>query len=195
MGNCLRHESSMQWGGDDWGSPVPERFFSSSGSSRPDNKVMNIEEEELLGDDERLLTSSTTSSTEVKIKITKKQLEELLGRVDMKELSVEQVLAQLMNVSSHQYESHQRSWTPNLQSYEFGPRIRPRVTRPFKRLRRGTAIRESRLKKKEKDSVLCDNGDDDIEEFSSQEDFFRDAHPSIQYNSVRSSIAWFWGSE
>ncbi|KAJ9153780.1 hypothetical protein P3X46_027183 [Hevea brasiliensis] len=116
MGNCLRRESSMQWGGDDWGSPVPDRFFSSNGSSRLDNKIMSIEEEELLGDDKRLLTSSTTSSTEVKFKITKKQLEELLSRVDMKELSVEQVLAQLMNVSSERYESHQRSWRPNLQS-------------------------------------------------------------------------------
>ncbi|KAJ9182664.1 hypothetical protein P3X46_006633 [Hevea brasiliensis] len=119
MGNCLRRESSMQWGGEDWGSPVPDRFYSTNtrhGSSRHD-KVMYVEEEELHGDDKRLLTSSTSSSTEVKIKITKKQLEELLGRVDMKELSVKQVLAQLMiEVGSDRCESHQRSWRPNLQS-------------------------------------------------------------------------------
>lgn len=77
---------------------------------------MNVEEEELYGDNKQFL-SSTSSSTEVKFKITKKQLEELLGRIDMKELSVEQVLAQLMmSVGSDRYESHQRSWRPNLQS-------------------------------------------------------------------------------
>jgi iron uptake system EfeUOB component EfeO/EfeM len=55
------------------------------------------------------------ATTEVKIKITKKQLEELLSKVDMRELRVEQVLAQLMN-HSNGYESLQRSWRPALQS-------------------------------------------------------------------------------
>ncbi|CAL0307402.1 unnamed protein product [Lupinus luteus] len=36
--------------------------------------------------------TTTTTTTEVKIKITKKQLEELLVKMDMKELRVEQVL-------------------------------------------------------------------------------------------------------
>lgn len=56
-----------------------------------------------------------SGTTEVKIKITKKQLEELLGKMDVKELSVQQVLAQLINVS-HSYETHHRSWRPALQS-------------------------------------------------------------------------------
>ncbi|OAY28502.1 uncharacterized protein LOC110601367 [Manihot esculenta] len=113
MGNCLRHESSTQWGGDDWGSPVHDRFYSTNGSSWLDNKVINIEEEEFDEDEKRLLPSS---STEVKIKISKKQLQELVGMVEMKELSVTQVLSQLMDNSSNQFESHQRSWKPNLQS-------------------------------------------------------------------------------
>lgn len=110
MGNCLRHhhaESSTQWGDDDCGSPT------------------SIADKGLAGHG-RVFTSSspaatTTASTkpstttEVKIKITRKQLEELLGIVDVKELSVHQVLAQLMNVSDR-YETQQRSWRPALQS-------------------------------------------------------------------------------
>lgn len=117
MGNCLRHQSAVHWAGDEWGSPVPDQFFCSN--TRHDiREKADIEEEGLLGDNNRGLTSSssTTSSKEVKIKITKKQLEELLGRVDIKELSVQQVLAQLMNVSGDRHETHPRSWSPNLQS-------------------------------------------------------------------------------
>ncbi|ESW14271.1 hypothetical protein PHAVU_008G267000 [Phaseolus vulgaris] len=47
---------------------------------------------------------------EVKIKMTKKELEELVGKVELKELRVEQVLAQFMN------QSLERPWRPALQS-------------------------------------------------------------------------------
>ncbi|XVF70668.1 hypothetical protein PTKIN_Ptkin11bG0180900 [Pterospermum kingtungense] len=83
--------------------------------------MKKIEEKGLLGDHQNLgfstpsATATTTTGHEVKVKITKKQLEELLGRVDVKELSVQQVLAQLINVSN-QYETNQRSWRPALQS-------------------------------------------------------------------------------
>ncbi|EEF39372.1 uncharacterized protein LOC8260822 [Ricinus communis] len=111
MGNCLRRESSMQWGGDDWGSPLPDDRFFSSNTRQEEEKGL------LLGEDKgSTISSATVTSTEVKIKITKKQLEELLGRVDMKELSIEQVLAQLMKVGDPSFETHQRSWRPNLQS-------------------------------------------------------------------------------
>ncbi|KAG7953800.1 hypothetical protein I3843_12G128400 [Carya illinoinensis] len=125
MGNCLRHhESSMQWGGEDWGSPAKDQgpCARNKRGDKMGGKAMEMEEEGVLGHG-RVFTSSssatkaasTTPTTEVKIKITRKQLEELLGRVDVKELSVHQVLAQLMNVSD-QYETHQRSWRPALQS-------------------------------------------------------------------------------
>ncbi|XP_050219055.1 uncharacterized protein LOC126669591 [Mercurialis annua] len=108
MGNCIHRESSTQWGGDEWGS---------SPSPSPDD----MEERQLLGDQNRDLTKSLsakskTSNTEIKIKITKKQLEELLGRVDMKELSIEQVLGQLISVSNQSFDAHQKSWRPHLQS-------------------------------------------------------------------------------
>ncbi|CAK9175753.1 unnamed protein product [Ilex paraguariensis] len=116
MGNCIRKESSMQWGGEDWGSPASEHLFSGD-TSKLTKK---------LEEDQRLLekssedfpfheSSSKTPVTEVKIKITKKQLETLLGSTDVQGLSVGQVLAQLMDVSDG-YETHQRPWRPVLQS-------------------------------------------------------------------------------
>lgn len=54
--------------------------------------------------------SNKTTTREVKIKISRKQLEELVGKVEVKELRVEEVLAQLMK------HSLQRSWRPALQS-------------------------------------------------------------------------------
>ncbi|KAF5728403.1 hypothetical protein HS088_TW21G00550 [Tripterygium wilfordii] len=111
MGNCLRRESSSSssttWAGEDWGSP--EEFGL--------EEDMKVEEKVLLDSSTSSSSSSTRtrSNREVKIKITKKQLEELLGKVDIKELSVQQVLAQLMSVSDG-YDAHQRSWRPALQS-------------------------------------------------------------------------------
>ncbi|GMP52479.1 hypothetical protein CsSME_00018269 [Camellia sinensis var. sinensis] len=55
MGNCIKKESPTQWGGEDWGSPVPEKLFSDN------DKVAKIEDEDQKG-------SSSTSSKEVKIK-------------------------------------------------------------------------------------------------------------------------------
>ncbi|TXG67801.1 hypothetical protein EZV62_009076 [Acer yangbiense] len=138
MGNCLHHASSssssspMQWSGDDWGSSVisdHDRDYFHKGMKMEEHE--EAEEGCLLGDisdcdnnvksgdgggDFRVSSSTkTTRTTEVKIKITKKQLEELLGRAELKQLSVQQVLAQLMNVSDR-YETNQRSWRPALQS-------------------------------------------------------------------------------
>ncbi|KAJ4726070.1 DUF4228 domain protein [Melia azedarach] len=112
MGNCLRRESSVQWAGDDWDSVA---------SDHRSERAMKMEEEGLLGDGKLgFITSSSSvtaaATTEIKIKITKKQLEELLGKVDVKELSVQQVLVQLMNVGDRHRETHQRSWRPALQS-------------------------------------------------------------------------------
>ena len=108
MGNCLRHES--------------QDF---SGFDMQEKAMNSIKEEGLLGDNNTgeftscsPTTTTTTSTTKVKIKITKKQLEELIGKVEVKELSVQQILSMLMNGSSNDrsYEAHQLSWRPNLQS-------------------------------------------------------------------------------
>nr|XP_027089325.1 uncharacterized protein LOC113710488 [Coffea arabica] len=126
MGNCIIKESSTQWGGDDWGSPSPvpseakKTVFSSSGVGQ-DNKLyakpMKTEEESFPGGKKgaKSLPSSTTAGAEVKIKITKKQLEELLSKVDVQGKPVKEVLALLLNLGDGN-ETHPRSWRPALQS-------------------------------------------------------------------------------
>ncbi|KAK9005103.1 hypothetical protein V6N11_042549 [Hibiscus sabdariffa] len=111
MGNCLRRQSPTQWGGEDWGTLTAAANDDGDG----------IEEKGLLENHERLgsttcSSSSSSATREVKLKITRKQLVELLGRVDVKELSVQQVLAQLINVSDQIDQADQRSWRPALQS-------------------------------------------------------------------------------
>lgn len=102
----------MQWGGDYWGSPAHEGLHA---------KAMKVEAEDegRLLREERVLPTSTplTSRTDtvVKMKIRKKQLEELLGKVDIHGLSVQQVLSRLLSVGDH-HRLHQRSWRPALQS-------------------------------------------------------------------------------
>ncbi|KAH6764362.1 hypothetical protein C2S52_013309 [Perilla frutescens var. hirtella] len=89
MGNCIRKESSTHWGGEEWGS-----FTSNSANS------------------ERLLSSAVgapalPTGTEMKIKISKKQLEQLLKNVHVQDrVSPEQVLAQLLH--------HSPPWRPAL---------------------------------------------------------------------------------
>ncbi|KAK4344010.1 hypothetical protein RND71_037104 [Anisodus tanguticus] len=90
----------MQWGGEDWGfpSPVPETeedFCHLKGSNHS--------------------SSMSILATEVKVKITKKQLSELMGKADVQGLSVHQLLTQMMNVSER-FELHHHSWRPALQS-------------------------------------------------------------------------------
>ncbi|KAJ6376572.1 hypothetical protein OIU76_025678 [Salix suchowensis] len=78
---------------------------------------------------------------------------------------------------------------------ELGPEVMdsdpepgPVPTRILKRLRRGPATQKSKVRKVEFEGFCCDHGDDDIEEFSSQEDFgVRDASVSTLFNSVCSS--------
>ncbi|KAM5585617.1 hypothetical protein ABKV19_004816 [Rosa sericea] len=133
MGNCIRHDksSSVNWGGEDWGSLANDDL-----DHKHMRKTKKIEEEEeegeegLLGGEDGKFGSYDSSetkvpppagATEVKIKMTKKQLEELMGRVELKQMTVQQVLAQLiMSVSSNSsdpYETdHQRPWRPVLQS-------------------------------------------------------------------------------
>ncbi|CAJ1964132.1 unnamed protein product [Sphenostylis stenocarpa] len=93
MGNCLKHQSYYNDNNDDddWD------FLAEKGSFGTVTSV------------------SAKTTTEVKIKITKKQLEELLSKVDVRELRVEQVLSQLMDHSGG-FQSLQRPWRPALQS-------------------------------------------------------------------------------
>ncbi|XP_057540453.1 uncharacterized protein LOC130818336 [Amaranthus tricolor] len=105
MGNCLKHESQVQWGGED-----RPKSFTTSGV---DKSAMKVEEEELISS----RNGGFSKIKEVKVKITKKELQELLGKMKMRQqgFSPEHVLGQLVKVSVH-CESHHRSWRPRLQS-------------------------------------------------------------------------------
>ncbi|XP_043693129.1 uncharacterized protein LOC122643579 [Telopea speciosissima] len=101
MGNCLRHESDIVWGGDNWGSA--------------DDWGLPESEKLYRKDTQRIPSSSADAETEVmKIKITKKEFDELAGKGD-----VEEMLTQLMNVGEERYQQahqQQRSWRPALKS-------------------------------------------------------------------------------
>lgn len=111
MGNCIRKESSLQWGGEDWAS-----FDDKNCRSRASLKRDNYSEENvnLLGESRGggVLSSASPTGTEVRVKISKKQLEELLKKADV---SVDDLLAHLIN-GGDGFAAHQPPWRPALQS-------------------------------------------------------------------------------
>ncbi|KAL2245313.1 UNVERIFIED_CONTAM: hypothetical protein Sindi_2799500 [Sesamum indicum] len=108
MGNCIRKGSAAEWGGEDWGSFASGDKTGTRGDLY--SHSLGVQKKSLLGESDGVL-----SSTEVKIKISKKELEQLVKKADAQGLSVQQVLAQLMDVGDR-FEAHQRSWRPALQS-------------------------------------------------------------------------------
>ncbi|KAI3948832.1 hypothetical protein MKX01_022246 [Papaver californicum] len=117
MGNCCKRESSMSWGGDDWYCLESESAYTKGTqrcSGKSNQKVNMLSGKKM--EDESMFTCETNKchknvmspSTEVKIRITKKELEELLGKIDVQGLSMEQILTQL--IKTHE------SWRPALSS-------------------------------------------------------------------------------
>lgn len=113
MGNCCTHESaSTVWGGDDWESLL------ATGREEEERQAL------LLGDAAATPYGSTSSHgrrEQVKIKITKKELRELLKKVDMQKLSPQDVVESLLtNASAGSHccsaEKHHRPWRPALKS-------------------------------------------------------------------------------
>ncbi|KAI3820530.1 hypothetical protein L1987_08078 [Smallanthus sonchifolius] len=98
MGNCVRKDSGKQRAGDYWDSPAEKSLLSGREIGKRDED------------------SGKRPMKEVKIKITKKQLEELLGMKEMQGLTLEQVLTRLINGGDGVFQSNQRSWRPALQS-------------------------------------------------------------------------------
>ncbi|KAK3432040.1 uncharacterized protein LOC120293268 [Eucalyptus grandis] len=116
MGNCCRAESSssssMIWAGDDWNSLLKD---AGEGKRLLDG-----------ADGQRVSSSSSSSSSrrrEIKIKISKEELEKLVQKMEAQELSLEEVLPLLINKNTFNCHgsgfakngSH-RSWRPALQS-------------------------------------------------------------------------------
>ncbi|KAG2395719.1 hypothetical protein LR48_Vigan09g208400 [Vigna angularis] len=124
MGNCCATESS--WGGDDWGSLSSKRRSMSSGKvfdEVHEASLDKVEKEKLLG----ALRAFSDANGKVKIKISKKELAQLLGGKESgKHLgeeghaSAEQFLARLIHARDHSsneyHDVHHRPWRPVLQS-------------------------------------------------------------------------------
>ncbi|KAI3686227.1 hypothetical protein L1987_79901 [Smallanthus sonchifolius] len=105
MGNCVRKDSGKQRAGDYWDSPAEKSLLSGEPHREIGKRGVARDED-----------SGKRPTKEVKIKITKKQLEELLGMKEMQGLTLEQVLTRLINGGDGVFQSSQRSWRPALQS-------------------------------------------------------------------------------
>ncbi|XWS12829.1 hypothetical protein CRYUN_Cryun37aG0123800 [Craigia yunnanensis] len=104
MGNCIRREKSSWADDDDWGSLV------SIHRQGDDGEISIMEKEKLLGG------KRDENTREVKITISKKELEQLVQKVDMQGLTLEQVLVRMVKGEDVYEEEHHRSWKPVLQS-------------------------------------------------------------------------------
>ncbi|XVE87792.1 hypothetical protein DITRI_Ditri19aG0016600 [Diplodiscus trichospermus] len=106
MGNCIRHGKSSWADDDDWGS-----LASTHQQGDDHGEVSIMEKEKLLGG------TRDENTREVKITISKKELERLVQNVNMQGLTLEQVLVRMVKGGGDGYEAeHHRSWRPMLQS-------------------------------------------------------------------------------
>ncbi|KAL2339177.1 hypothetical protein Fmac_013623 [Flemingia macrophylla] len=118
MGNCCKPASSMEWGGDDWSFLTSHN--KSCGKVFDEAHALNlgkVRKEKLAGE---LKTSSSNINGKVTIKISKKDLTQLLenqqqlNKRQVGAVSAEQVLLRLIKARNHH--AHQRLWRPMLES-------------------------------------------------------------------------------
>ncbi|CAA7053210.1 unnamed protein product [Microthlaspi erraticum] len=112
MGNCLRHESEMHWAGEDW-----DDFI--RGDDHHHSSKTSIEAKKVV------VTGNCKSSDpthEIKIRLTKKQLQDLLSKVNAHGLTFRQQALSCpssVNRKTDGYEeaNHKgRLWPPVLKS-------------------------------------------------------------------------------
>ncbi|KAK8968603.1 hypothetical protein KSP40_PGU016905 [Platanthera guangdongensis] len=98
MGNCLRL--------------LPSTPPAAGGDT---DKSDSLIEKNEVGDSTILHQKGENASTEVRIRISKKQLEELLRRAEVKGLEAKDVLLDLINVSlGNSIDAHEHQWRPVL---------------------------------------------------------------------------------
>ncbi|XP_010508804.1 PREDICTED: uncharacterized protein LOC104785314 isoform X2 [Camelina sativa] len=110
MGNCLRHESEMHWAGEDWDEFIPEDHHHHHHSSK--NTSRDAHQKVIVTRD---CKSSDLSDHEmVKIRLTKKQLQDLLNKVNVHDFSCP---SQMIDRGGYDEEGNQQGiWKPVLQS-------------------------------------------------------------------------------
>ncbi|XP_010930018.1 uncharacterized protein [Elaeis guineensis] len=105
MGNCIDRQKETTWvDDDDWESEERPMQY----CPRKELKAGEAADEREKG--------GVGSTTEVKVKITKKQLEELLQRVEGRGLPIQQVLKDLLSMDEVSLQERARHWRPALQS-------------------------------------------------------------------------------
>ena len=129
MGNCCKLATSMEWRGEDWGylKPKNTRKMSSNkvfDEGQQGSSLGIAQKEKLFG----ALRASSDANGKVKIRISKKELAELLGgrsgiekhdeeqmKKQVGRASAEQVLLRLLKARDHD-DAHHRPWKPELES-------------------------------------------------------------------------------
>ncbi|KAG1368304.1 hypothetical protein COCNU_14G007720 [Cocos nucifera] len=108
MGNCIDHQKAVTWvDDDDW----------DESAESPMHYSRKEKAGEVVGEEKGLLEGKGgAASTEVKVKISKKQLEELLQRVEGKGLPIQQVLTDLLSMGEVALQERVQHWRPALQS-------------------------------------------------------------------------------
>ncbi|KAL8098621.1 hypothetical protein AgCh_031402 [Apium graveolens] len=120
MGNCIKKQSSMEWGGDDWSddyspSDSPQKKMNQNKHHDYDTNKQGKSGSLPTTDD--FTDNLKEAPKQVKLKITRKQLQQVLEltKTNAQGVSVQQVLAHLINVGINDLQSNQtRSWRPDL---------------------------------------------------------------------------------
>ncbi|CAH8355542.1 unnamed protein product [Eruca vesicaria subsp. sativa] len=99
MGNCLRHESETHWAGEDW----DDEFITEDEEEQDHHHSSKITS---IKTSKRVIVTrdSKSSHHEIKIRLTKKQLQDLLNKVNVHDLT------------GSEEGSHHRLWRPVLHS-------------------------------------------------------------------------------
>lgn len=100
----------MIFAGDDWGSFSSKHSRGCGGNATTSGG--DPEKHRLLGGKE----AASCAQPQVKIKMTKRELEDLVKKLEMQGLSLEQVIGRLVNDEDEFEVEHHRSWRPSLQS-------------------------------------------------------------------------------
>ncbi|EOA15372.1 hypothetical protein CARUB_v10006011mg [Capsella rubella] len=127
MGNCIcvTGKTTTSCSGDDC-----DESFNKKRRRRRSSTVFNDEDggdgEKLLGEASNATSSSSSTSCgrrEIKIRMTKKELEDLMRNIGLKGLTAEEILSKLMfdggdqtGLSAVDLRNHHQPWKPALQS-------------------------------------------------------------------------------
>ncbi|EOA31746.1 hypothetical protein CARUB_v10014962mg [Capsella rubella] len=108
MGNCLRHESEMHWAGEDWDEFIEDSSKSTSRVEAHDKVIVTRD------------CKSSSDHEMIKIRLTKNQLQDLLNKVNVHDLTFHQQpfssCPSLIDRGGYEEGNQQGLWRPVLQS-------------------------------------------------------------------------------